>query len=93
MEALARAQARREEAVKAQAAALATERAEIAIANERAKEHGLVAKTAGDSGAAGTLRRKWELWLESVGSPTLQSTATPRSWTRPRPPPPRSKNM
>ena len=47
MEALARAQQRREEALKAQAALVTKEKAAIAEANARAKEHGLVEKNGG----------------------------------------------
>ena len=44
---------------------MAAEAAAIALANERAKERGLVEKTAGESGAAGNLRNKWVKWLAS----------------------------
>ena len=59
MEALARAKQRRDEAAAAQAQRLTAEAAAIALANERAKERGLVEKTAGESGAAGKVRNKW----------------------------------
>ena len=63
--ALERARQRREEAVAAQAAAVAAEAAAILRNAERAKAHGLVEKTAGESGAAGKLRNKWVKWLAS----------------------------
>ena len=65
MEALARAKQRRDEAAAAQAQRLTAEAAAIALANERAKERGLVEKTAGESGAAGKVRNKWVVWLKS----------------------------
>ena len=63
--ALERAKRRREEALAAQAAHDARVAADIALHFERAKEHGLVEKTAGESGAAGKLHRKWKAWLGS----------------------------
>ncbi|MDC0525511.1 hypothetical protein OAO87_00835 [bacterium] len=51
---------RREAAVAAQAARTTAEKA-----HEEAKAHGLVEKTAGESGAAGVLRNKWAKWLGS----------------------------
>ena len=68
--ALARANQRRAEAVAAQEARLAAEDEEARTLHnaERAKEHGLVEKTAGESGAAGRLRNKWVTFLQtSVG--------------------------
>ena len=59
---------RRAEAVAAQEARLAAEEARTLHNAERAKEHGLVEKTAGESGAAGRLRNKWVAFLQtSVG--------------------------
>ena len=66
MEALARARAFR-----AEAQAARPPEAEIAARIEathqgRAQESGNVEKTAGKSGAAGNLKRKWEKWLASA---------------------------
>ena len=76
MEALARAKERREAAQAAQAARMTAEKAAIAKAHEDAKEHGLVEKTAGESGAAGNLRNNWVKWLASEhgGCPVLEGT-------------------
>ena len=49
----------REAALAAQRARMTSEQREIAEAHERAKEHGRVEKTAGESGAAGNLKNKW----------------------------------
>ena len=58
-----RAKERREAAVAAQLAHVTAGKAAIAKAHENAKAHGLVEKTAGESGAAGVLRNKWAKWL------------------------------
>jgi hypothetical protein len=63
--ALARAKQRREAAVAAQTERMTAEKAAIAKAHKGAKEHGVVEKTAGESGAAGKLRNKWVKWLRS----------------------------
>ena len=65
MEALQRAKQRRETALAAQTERMTAEKAAIAKAHESAKHHGLVEKTAGESGAAGKLRNKWAKWLAS----------------------------
>ena len=78
--ALARAKQRREEAMAEQQARLSSEAAEIAKNAERAKEHGTVEKTAGESGAAGNLQRKWKKWLQSPhGLPVVTVTSLRRS--------------
>ena len=83
MEALARARVSR---VQAAAARLSEqeEAARIDKTHQRAKDNGQVEKTAGNSGATGSLKRKWERWLatahgESVavrlaggGAPTVE---------------------
>ena len=79
-EALARAKQKREAALAAQAERVEAEQAAIALANERAKERGLVEKTAGKSGAAGNLRNKWRKWL---GSPHGAAARAPRPRARP----------
>ena len=71
-EALARARKRREEALAAQKEVVSAEAAQIAVANERAKENGMVEKTAGESGAAGRLRNKWVKWLASEHGNTVR---------------------
>ena len=94
MEALARAKGRREAAQAAQAARMTAEKAAIAEAHEDAKEHGLVEKTAGESGAAGNLRNKWVKWLASEhggevaarlaaegGAPTVEEAKLFSTWT------------
>ena len=65
MEARARAEKRRKEAVAAQGARVAAAAERTRVNGERAKEHGLVEKTAGESGMAGCLHRRWQKWLES----------------------------
>ena len=95
MAALARAKQRREAAVAAQTERMTAEKAAIAKAHEDAKEHGLVEKTAGESGAAGVLRNKWAKWLGSDhggdvaarlaaegGAPTVEETKLFSTWTR-----------
>ena len=52
--------------MEAQAEKLAADAARTLHNAERAKEHGLVEKTAGESGAAGFLRNKWVAFLESL---------------------------
>ena len=64
-EALARAKQRRAEAVAAQEARMAADDVRTLKNAERAKEHGLVEKTAGESGAAGRLRNKWLAFLQT----------------------------
>ena len=44
----------------------AAEARRIKELTDRAKANGQVEKTAGESGAAGALRRKWEKWLACV---------------------------
>ena len=73
MEALARARKRRDEAVKAQAERLQAEQARTMLNAERAKEHGLVEKTAGESGAAGKLRNKWVAFLHSDAGKSVEA--------------------
>ena len=92
MDALARAKRRREEAMEAQAEKLAADAARTLHNAERAKEHGLVEKTAGESGAAGFLRNKWVAFLESLngkdiaarlavgGAPTVDEAKAFSSW-------------
>ena len=91
--ALARAKQRREAAVAAQAEQVEAEQAAINLANERAKERGLVEKTAGESGAAGNLCNKWRKWLGSPhgaamaarlaggGAPTVEEAKLFSTWT------------
>jgi hypothetical protein len=94
MAALARAKQRRDAALAAQTERMTAEKAAIAEAHEGAKEHGLVEKTAGESGAAGKLRNKWAKWLESEhgaevaarldsagGVPTVEETKLFSTWT------------
>jgi len=64
MEAMARARALRAAAA-ASCPSQAEEAARIDATHARAKERGKVEKTAGESGAAGNLKRKWERWLAS----------------------------
>ena len=91
--ALARAQQRRQAAVAAQTERMTAEKAAIAKAHEDAKAHGLVEKTAGESGAAGVLRNKWAKWLGSNhggdvaarlaaegGAPTVEETKLFSTW-------------
>ena len=93
MQALARARQRREEAVTAQAERLQAEQARTILNGERAKEHGLVEKSAGESGAAGTLRNKWVAFLQSEvgksvaarllaggGAPTVEEAKQFSTW-------------
>ena len=71
-DALARAKQRRAEALAAQEARTAAAEDRTRRIAERAKEHGLVEKTAGESGAAGRLRNKWIAFLETgVGKEIL----------------------
>ena len=92
--ALARAKERRETALAAQAARMTAEKAAVVKAHEDAKEHGLVEKTAGESGAAGKLRNKWATWLASEhggevasrlaaegGAPTVEEAKLFSTWT------------
>ena len=91
-EALARAKRLRAEAVEAQAARLAADKARTLQNAERAKEHGLVEKTAGESGIAGSVRNKWVDFLASElgadiaarlaagGAPTVQDAKDFSSW-------------
>ena len=92
--ALARAKERREAALAAQAERTKAEKAAIAEAHEGAKMHGLVEKTAGESGAAGNLRNKWVKWLGSEhggevaarlaaegGAPTVEEAKLFSTWT------------
>ena len=65
MEALARAKRLREEALTAQAARQAEGTACTVRNAERAKKHGMVEKSAGESGVAGNLKQKWLTFLES----------------------------
>ena len=63
MQALARAKQRREErAVEAQSARLEADTARTLRNSERAKEHGMVEKSAGES-SAGSLQKKWMTFL------------------------------
>lgn len=92
MEALARAKKRRAEAVDAQEARLTADEARTLRNAERAKDHGLVEKTAGESGGAGRLRNKWVAFLESRsgaaiasrlstgGAPTVEDAKDFSSW-------------
>ena len=64
--ALASARACRERAL-ASRPSVEQQSAQVDALLERAKEHGLVAKTAGQSGQAGVLQRKWQRWLEGDG--------------------------
>ena len=72
---------------------MTAEKAAIVKAHESAKEHGLVEKTAGESGAAGILRNKWVKWLASEhgnevatrlgaegGAPTVEETKLFSTW-------------
>jgi len=92
--ALQRALERRAEAEEAENDRVAAEAAAIAVATDRAREHGLVEKTAGESGAAGNLKRKWMKWLstphgsavqarlaEEGGAPTVEETKRFLTWT------------
>ena len=91
-EALARAKRLRAEAVEAQAARLAADKERTLRNAERAKEHGLVEKSAGESGIAGSLRNKWVAFLASDlgaevaarlaagGAPTVQDAKDFASW-------------
>ena len=65
MEALARARAFRAEAQAARPSG-ADIAARVEATHQRAQERGQVEKTAGESGAAGNLKRKWEKWLASA---------------------------
>ena len=65
MEALARAKRLRTEALPAQAARLGEGTARTVRNAERAKKHGMVEKSAGESGVAGNLKQKWLTFLES----------------------------
>ena len=80
--ALARAKKRREEAVAAQQAQLSSEAAEIAKNAARAKEHGTVEKTAGESGAAGNLQTKWMKWLQSQRGLSVHGCNSTGGWRR-----------
>ena len=96
MEALARARAFRAEAQAARPSG-ADIAARVEATHQRAQERGQVEKTAGESGAAGNLKRKWEKWLASAhgqgvaarlahgGAPTVADakrfTASPRTRT------------
>ena len=93
--ALERAKQLREAALQAQTQRMTAEKAAIAKAHENAKEHGLVEKTAGESGAAGNLRNKWAKWLATPhgcgvaarldaegGAPTVEETKLFSTWTR-----------
>ena len=86
--ALARAKQKREAAVAAQAERVEAEQAAIKLANERARERGLVEKTAGESGAAGNLCNNCflSIWKRTG---TLSPSVRPwcASWRLPRPPP------
>ena len=64
-EALERVKKRREAALAAQAEASSKEAELVRCNHQRAKDHSLVEKTAGKSGAAGKLKMKWEKWLSS----------------------------
>ena len=78
--------------MEAQAEKLAADAARTLHNAERAKEHGLVEKTAGESGAAGFLRNKWVAFLESLngkdiaarlavgGAPTVDEAKAFSSW-------------
>ena len=80
-DALARARKRREEALAAAKERVSAEAAEIALANVRAKENGMVEKTAGESGAAGRLRNKWVKWLSSDhGKAVAERLTTGGAW-------------
>ena len=68
MQALARAKQLRTDAVEAQAARVQADEARTLRNAERAKEHGLVEKTAGESGMAGCLHRKWLAFLSQSES-------------------------
>ena len=70
MEALARAKQRRAEAVEAQEKRMQADEARTLRNGERAKEHGLVEKSAGKSGVAGSLRNKWMSFLEFFSGKT-----------------------
>jgi len=72
----------------------AAEAEQIEALTQRAKEAGKVEKTAGESGQAGTLKRKWERWLASThgtsvaarlksdgGAPELDDMKRFSTWT------------
>jgi hypothetical protein len=82
-EALARAKQRRAEAVAAQEACMAADDARTLRNAERAKEHGLVEKTAGESGAAGRLRNKWVAFLQTSVGKQIDEAAAGRRGTSP----------